>query len=140
MAEWNELTQMTRGEAIAIERVRLVKSGVRIEGEFELPPMARLTFEDQVFVAAFVRCHGSIKEMEASFGISYPTVKNRLNKIAGQLGFVTAEAGAPEPSGPAAGAELPATPTGQAARLAVLDQLARGEISVDAAVARLKQG
>jgi hypothetical protein len=44
--------------------------------------------EDQLFATAFLRCHGSIKEMEALFGISYPTVKNRLNRIAAQLDFV----------------------------------------------------
>ena len=44
--------------------------------------------EDQVFVAAFLKSHGSIKEMEQVFGVSYPTVKARLNRIAGQLEFV----------------------------------------------------
>ena len=44
--------------------------------------------EDQIFVAAFLKSPGSIKEMEQVFGISYPTVKARLNRIAGQLEFV----------------------------------------------------
>ena len=52
-----------------------------------MPPLARLAGDDQVFVAAFIRCHGSIKQMEKFFGVSYPTIKNRLNRIGAQLPF-----------------------------------------------------
>lgn len=86
--DWTELTRITRGAPFTVERVRMEKGDVAIEGSFELPPLARLTMEDQVFITAFIKCHGSIKEMEGMFGISYPTVKNRLNRIAGQLEFV----------------------------------------------------
>jgi hypothetical protein len=79
---------MTQGKPVTIERVRVADSGIAIEGSFALPPLANLSAEDQVFVMAFMRCHGSIKEMEEMFGISYPTVKNRLNRIAGQFQFV----------------------------------------------------
>src|SRR6476660_6965567 len=78
--EWQDLTNLTRGKSFVVERVRLA-SGVAIEGEFEPPQLAQLSLEDQVFVAAFVRCHGSIKEMERIFGVSYPTIKSRLNRI-----------------------------------------------------------
>ena len=86
--EWQELTRMTRGEEIIIEQVQLVKRGISIQGEFELPPLSRLTLEDQIFIIAFIRSHGSIKDMEELFGISYPTVKNRLNRISELLEFV----------------------------------------------------
>ena len=86
--EWHELTRITREEAFTVERVRLTDRDIAVEGNFELPPLAQLSSEDQVFLTAFVRCHGSIKEMERIFGISYPTVKNRLNRIAWQLRFV----------------------------------------------------
>jgi hypothetical protein len=86
--EWQELTEMTRGKPVTVERVRLVDSGIAIEGSFTLPPLANLSAEDQVFVMAFIRCHGSIKDMEEMFGISYPTVKNRINRIAEQFQFV----------------------------------------------------
>jgi hypothetical protein len=86
--EWQDLTRLTGGAPITVERVRLVDSGIRLEGDFELPPLARLSAEDQVFVMAFVRCDGSIKELERIFGISYPTVKNRLSRIARQFEFV----------------------------------------------------
>ena len=86
--EWQELTQLTQGAPVVIERVHLVNTEIAIEGSFELPPLARLSAEEQIFVMAFVRSHGSIKEMERIFGVSYPTVKNRLQRIAEQLEFV----------------------------------------------------
>jgi hypothetical protein len=83
--DWQALTRLTGSEPFEIERVRLPGQDVAIEGRFELPPLARLNAEDQVFVVAFVRCHGSIKQMEKFFGVSYPTIKNRLNRIAALL-------------------------------------------------------
>ena len=88
---WQDLTKLTGGQGFQIERVRLTDTGIAIEGSFELPPITQLSSDDLVFVAAFVRSHGSIKQMEKLFGVSYPTIKNRLNKIAGQLEFVEIE-------------------------------------------------
>jgi hypothetical protein len=118
--EWQALTKLTGGAPIEIERVRLTANEVAIEGRFELPALAQLTAEDQTFVTAFVKCHGSIKQMEKYFGISYPTVKNRLNRIGAQLPFVEMEQDS------AAGA-------GE-----VLSRLERGEITVAEALAELK--
>jgi len=86
--DWQELTRLAQGSPFIIERVRLANRDIAIDGNFELPPLARLAQEDQIFVTAFLRCHGSIKEMEELFGISYPTVKNRLNRISAQLDYV----------------------------------------------------
>ena len=80
--DWQELTQLTRGQRIVVERIRIVDKNIAIEGSFELPQLARLGLEDQVFITAFVRSHGSIKEMERIFGVSYPTIKSRLTRIA----------------------------------------------------------
>ncbi len=121
--EWHELTDLTGDRPFVITRVRLQKSGVAIEGEFELPPLARLRYEDQVFVIEFVRSHGSIKDMEKSFGVSYPTVKNRLNRIADQLSLVKVATQAP-------------APVGKEDALAMLE---RGEISADEAAERLRR-
>ena len=123
--DWQELTELVGQAPIEVERIRLIETGVAIEGPFTLPPLARLAAEDQVFVAAFVRCHGSIKQMEKYFGVSYPTIKNRLNKIGGQLSFVEIEQGS----------ETDPLPT----RSDVLDRLARGELTVAEALARLKE-
>src|SRR6476619_5665622 len=98
--DWQALTRLIGGQPIEIERVRLVETGVAIEGRFELPPLGRLAAEDQIFVAAFVRCHGSIKQMEKFFGVSYPTIKNRLNRIGALLPFAEMTPGDPAPGGP----------------------------------------
>ena len=86
--EWHQLTDLSGDREFVVTKVRLKGSDISIEGEFELPVLAGLRYEDQVFVGEFVRCHGSIKHMEKAFGVSYPTVKNRLNRIAGQLQLV----------------------------------------------------
>src|ERR1035438_3887446 len=87
-SDWQELTHLTRGQRILVERVRIPDRDIAIEGSFELPQLARLSLEDQVFITAFVRSHGSIKGMERVFGVSYPTIKARLTRIAGSLEFV----------------------------------------------------
>ena len=123
--DWQTLTKLTAGSDFVVERVRMVDAQVALEGQFELPPLARLTAEDQVFVIAFVRCHGSIKQMEKFFGVSYPTIKNRLNRIGAQLPFVEVEpAPDPESKRPSA-SEL-------------LTKLERGEITARDVVDTLK--
>jgi len=116
--DWQELTRLTQGRPIIVERVRLADNDIAIEGCFELPQLARLSLEDQVFVTAFVRSHGSIKEMERVFGVSYPTIKARLNRIAEGLEFVDTN---PTPS------------QGE-----ILDRLKRGEISAEDAIHALE--
>ena len=116
---WKELTSLSGGAALTVERVRLVEKDLAIEGQFEPPPLARLTEEDQVFVAAFVRCHGSIKQMEKFFGVSYPTIKNRLNRIGDMLPFAEVEAEEP----PGAGDLLAKLERGEVSVQHVLDEL-----------------
>jgi hypothetical protein len=63
MHDWQQLTDLTQNKEISIERVKISESGIAIDGSFELPPLAQLNMEDQIFVAAFVKSHGSIKEI-----------------------------------------------------------------------------
>ncbi len=116
--DWQELTKLTQGQRIVVERVRLADKEIAIEGCFELPQLARLSSDDQVFITAFVRSHGSIKEMEQVFGVSYPTIKGRLTRIADSLDFVETN---PTPS-----------------RTEVLDRLKRGEITAQDAIRELE--
>ena len=121
--DWQELTNLTQGRAFVVERIRLVDRDVAVEGRFEPPQLAQLGPEDQVFVTAFVRCHGSIKEMERIFGVSYPTIKSRLNRIAQSLEFVDTEVTDADPA---------------PGRTDVLDRLKRREISVADAIRELR--
>ena len=117
-SDWQDLLRMAQGCSLVVERVRLPEKGMAIEGEFTLPELARLTFDDQVFITAFLRSHGSIKEMEQVFGVSYPTIKARLNRIASQLEFVDIN---PSPS-----------------RAEVLERLKSGEIDAAEAIRALE--
>jgi hypothetical protein len=116
--DWQELTQITRGKKVLVERVRMVDTDIAIEGSFELPQLARLSADDQVFITAFVRSHGSIKEMERIFGVSYPTIKSRLTRLANTLEFVETN---PTPS-----------------RAEILERLQGGEISAEDAIREME--
>jgi hypothetical protein len=102
--------------SLKVERMACPSCAMVLEGNFEISPLARLNVDDQAFVMAFVRHHGSLKKMESVFNISYPTVKNRLNAIGAVLDQNFA---APSPN------------------MYVLEQLSRGELTVEEALERL---
>jgi hypothetical protein len=103
-------------QSLKVARMSCPSCAVIVEGEFDVSPLGKLTPDDQTFVIAFVRHHGSIKKMEALFGVSYPTIKNRLNAISAVL---DKSFEAPTPN------------------LYVLEQLSRGELTVEEALQRL---
>jgi len=116
--DWQELTQLTQGHRVLVERVRIAEKDIVIEGSFELPQLARLSMDDQIFITAFVRSHGSIKEMERIFGVSYPTIKSRLTRIANRLEFVETN---PTPS-----------------KSEILERLQRGEMTAEDAIREME--
>ncbi len=120
---WQTLVNLLGGKAFRIEHIRITESEIAVEGDFTPPPLACLSVDDQMFVSAFLASHGSIKKMEAMFGISYPTVKNRLNRIAAGLDVPKVEFG-PE--------------VGLGFRKEILEKLDRGELSFDEAMEALK--
>ena len=111
---------MTSGKKFIIKKVNVPDDRISIEGDFELPPLAQLSMDDQIFAAAFLKTHGSIKQMETIFGISYPTVKNRLNAIAKQIDIVDVEVDI----------KMPVSN--------ILDKLEQGEIDVSEALKELE--
>ena len=117
-SDWQDLLRVAGGSPLVVERVRIPEKQIAVEGQFTLPQLAQLSLEDQVFVVAFLRSHGSIKEMEQTFGVSYPTIKARLNRISNQLEFVETD---PSPS-----------------RTEVLDRLSIGDITPAEAIRALE--
>lgn len=109
------------GSNTEVTKISCNKCGTTIEGHFEVCKFCRLTPEQKSFIDAFIKCRGNIKEVEKELGISYPTVKNRLEDVAGALGHKTFSE--PQDSGH---------------KKQVLDRLNNGEITVDEAVELLK--
>ena len=106
-------------ESMEIERLRCTSCAVTLEGHIPIPRLARLSGEDREFVELFVCSSGSLKAVSAKLGISYPTVRSRLNRVIEALGH-EAE-------------------TERDARRKILDGIEQGRLTVDQAIERLKE-
>jgi hypothetical protein len=131
------------GGELAVTRLHCRSCGTTLEGDFNVGRFARLSREQFALLESFLRSRGNLKEMERELGISYPTVRARVDALLRALGLGDgeqpaddeAEATATEPS-PEATAN--ATADAAAARRAVLERLARHEIDAAAAAAELR--
>ena len=116
-----------------------------------LLPFSRLTAEQLQFVLTFVRCEGRFNRMEEELGLSYPTLRNRLNDIVRAMGYepsreeaaaarsevMRVEAARVE-AGRQEAARAESNLPGPAERQQILDLLSRGEIDMDEAKRRLR--
>lgn len=109
------------GSNTEITRISCAVCDTVIEGHFQPCKFCRLSPEQKMFIDIFIKCRGNIKEVEKELGVSYPTVKNKLEDVAGALGYKA------EP-----------TPVDPGAKRDILDKLNSGEITVDEAVNLLK--
>lgn len=115
------------GEKLSITRLGCPKCSTSIEGDFQPCEFCRLPEEDLDFVKIFIKCRGNIKDVEKELGISYPTVRGKLDNVIKGLGFeVTTKESLKEK-------ELKET-----AKEEILEQLSRGEISAKQATERIK--
>lgn len=73
------------GERLCVCGLRCTECGTRIEGLYDLPVTMQLPADDQLFILDFVKSSGSLKEMARKLGLSYPTVRNRLDDIIAQI-------------------------------------------------------
>jgi hypothetical protein len=105
--------------AFTLERVRCTECGTAVEGSFRTSKLGSLPMEHQDFIEVFVRCRGNIKDVERVLGISYPTVRGRLDRAVGALGYET-----PEQS---------------SRRKEILEALEREELSAEEALKALKE-
>ncbi len=68
-------------QSLIVRTLQCVNCETMVNGHFDLPPLARLSLDDQQFIIEFVKKSGSLKEMSKSLGFSYPTVRNMLNDL-----------------------------------------------------------
>ncbi len=111
---------------LTVVRLRCSSCDTSIEGNFALGQFSNLTPEQLDFIFTFVRSEGKINRMEQELGVSYPTIRNRLNEVIRALGF--------EP-----GREDPAEIT-QERRNAILANLSAGKINAEEATRLLRGG
>lgn len=104
---------------LKITELTCTKCSTVLRGDFRESDFCKLLEEDQYFIKVFLKTHGNIKEVEKELGISYPTVKNRLNQINTSLGIKIKDGLSRE------------------GRLEILDKLEQGEISLEQALSLL---
>lgn len=95
-----------------------------LEGEFVTCKFCRLPDEQRRFVEVFIKCRGSIKDVEKELGISYPTVRNRLDEVIAALGYRVEKTGRQEE---------------EERRREILTALEKGELTPQEAARRLKK-
>lgn len=110
------------GEELTVTRLHCRSCDAAVEGHFSLGRFYKLTREQLHFVETFISCEGKITRVEEELGLSYPTVRSRLNDVIRALGY-----------------EVPAEATVSAERRkAILQQLQDGEITAEEAAGLLK--
>lgn len=112
------------GSPLAVTELRCEDCQSTVQGAFGPGALARLPKEQQGFLVAFVRSRGNIRELERELGLSYPTIRARLDQLIAALDEVWGRSGGAAPAGE---------------RRAILDLLDRGEITMGEALARLKR-
>ena len=112
-------------EALSVTRLHCDNCHTTIEGGFDVCKFCQLSPELKEFVEVFIRSRGNIKEVERELGVSYPTVRNRLDTVIEALGYTV---------------DRPDSEDQKAARRrAVLEQLGKGELSMEEAMEKIKQ-
>ncbi len=74
---------------LAVIKLKCSKCGTVIENDFSLSKFEYLTSDQLKFVEVFLKCRGSIKDVEKELGISYPTVRAKLDEVVNALGYST---------------------------------------------------
>ena len=73
------------GGALEVQRLWCGKCEIAVEGKLTMGTLARLQPEEQQSIVEFVKASGSLKEIARRYGVSYPTVRNRLNDLIARL-------------------------------------------------------
>jgi hypothetical protein len=128
---------------LTISRLHCRTCGTALEGEFGVGRFGRLNKEQMTLLESFLRSRGNLKEMERELGISYPTVRGRVDALVRALGLAEDEPGE-APDGleeDVIVAEAPEAPDADLAakRRDILERLSRRELGADEAAAALRE-
>ena len=108
-------------QKLNVQKLKCNKCETVIENDFKLSRFDYLSSEQLYFIETFIRCRGSIKEVEKELGISYPTVRAKLDEVISCLGYTPKNSAPLKPNSD------------------VLDALEKGEISAEEAIKALKK-
>jgi hypothetical protein len=121
---------------LAVTRLHCRACGTTLEGEFSVGRFGRLTKEQLVLLESFLRSRGNLRDMERELGISYPTVRSRVEALVRALGFGPRDGD--ESIEEQAQAAHAATGEIAASRQQILERLARREIGAEAAATAIR--
>jgi hypothetical protein len=119
---------------LSVTRLHCQSCGTTLEGEFSVGRFGRLSREQLALLESFLRSRGNLRDMERELGISYPTVRSRVEALVRALGF------GPRDGDVAADADAATDdePQGRVSRQDILERLARHEIGADEAAALIR--
>jgi hypothetical protein len=122
---------------LAVTRLHCRSCGTTLEGEFSVGRFGRLTRDQLALLESFLRSRGNLRDMERELGISYPTVRSRVEALVRALGFGPRD-GDEAATDEAAGTSSTASTRASASRQEILERLARHEIGADEAAAAIR--
>jgi hypothetical protein len=120
---------------LAVTRLHCRACGTTLEGEFSVGRFGRLTREQLALLESFLRSRGNLRDMERELGISYPTVRSRVEALIRALGFGPRD---DDPAESAGAQEANVAGDLAATRQSILERLARREITADDAAAAIR--
>ncbi|HEY2917306.1 MAG TPA: DUF2089 domain-containing protein [Candidatus Limnocylindrales bacterium] len=124
---------------LSVTRLHCQTCGTTLEGDFNVGRFGHLSREQMAVLESFLKSRGNLRDMERELGISYPTVRARVEALVRALGFGSRDGdeAAAEVEAAAAQLERSAADIAQA-RQQILEQLAKHEMSADDAAAAIR--
>jgi len=118
---------------LAVTRLRCGECGTTIEGEFGVGRFGRLTRDQTQVLESFLRSRGNLRDMERELGISYPTVRARVEALVRALGF-----GPRDEAETVAAAAIATADEIAAGRREILERLSRKELTAEEAAEAIR--
>ena len=123
---------------LAVTRLHCRSCGTTLEGEFSVGRFGRLTKEQLVLLESFLRSRGNLRDMERELGISYPTVRSRVEALVRALGFGPRDGDEAADEAAASTGTSTTTTDAAATRQEILERLAKREIGAEEAAVAIR--